>query len=542
VYNQHTGSETNPYDRISRPKKSNSPGGLAIISRKTCYRLISATCLLLLVATDLNAARRSLRIDFDAWGRDWSFKFDNAFCPYHYSGSALDYIYRELDSLYFQNLQDDDPYTAFMYCQNIPEYESGMQTNEYLNSEVIPSDEPGLAAKIGTNLDGHVRAVRYTFLDGGPFSEGTTGYQWAFYQFSGGILIVALYTDLPVLAGGFSPAIYFETNPDYSIETYWSAQESGIDGQYFCFDMDGADPEFIGIWDGEVAGTNPADGCTLDYVSSREALVALYNATDGANWTNNSNWLSGDPCDNDWFGVGCGNQGVYCDAEEGAPPEPGDTCYGLLRDIMGINLSGNNLVGTIPPELGRSGLPDQLQELYLDGNQLGGSIPAELGNLPLYSMWLAGNQLVGIVPSELCDLNLLDGWSTRYNRLQNPAVSLCGYQDVAHQTVSPLGLVVTTAEAPNIALSWNAIDYTADTGRYRAWYSTSPDGPFVDGGATANKSETSLTIDGLDPYSIYYILIRTETDAHAGNPNNLESEDSNLLRVLFEKIFNNGFE
>ena len=34
----------------------------------------------------------------------------------------------------------------------------------------------------------------------------------------------------------------------------------------------------------------------------RDALVALYNATDGANWTNNTNWLSNEAL-SEWFGV-----------------------------------------------------------------------------------------------------------------------------------------------------------------------------------------------------------------------------------------------
>ena len=31
------------------------------------------------------------------------------------------------------------------------------------------------------------------------------------------------------------------------------------------------------------------------------ALVALYNSTDGSNWTNNTNWLTGNV--DTWFGV-----------------------------------------------------------------------------------------------------------------------------------------------------------------------------------------------------------------------------------------------
>lgn len=42
------------------------------------------------------------------------------------------------------------------------------------------------------------------------------------------------------------------------------------------------------------------------------ALTALYNATDGPNWNNNTNWLNGmDPCDAaaKWFGVVCDGSG-----------------------------------------------------------------------------------------------------------------------------------------------------------------------------------------------------------------------------------------
>ena len=31
-------------------------------------------------------------------------------------------------------------------------------------------------------------------------------------------------------------------------------------------------------------------------------MVALYNATDGANWTDNTSWLSQEPLDT-WYGV-----------------------------------------------------------------------------------------------------------------------------------------------------------------------------------------------------------------------------------------------
>ena len=36
--------------------------------------------------------------------------------------------------------------------------------------------------------------------------------------------------------------------------------------------------------------------------TDRAALVALYNATDGANWTNNTNWLSTEAL-SEWYGI-----------------------------------------------------------------------------------------------------------------------------------------------------------------------------------------------------------------------------------------------
>ena len=86
-----------------------------------------------------------------------------------------------------------------------------------------------------------------------------------------------------------------------------------------------------------------------------EALVALYNATDGPNWGNNTNWLSDAPLD-DWFGV-------VTDAE---------------GRVVSLILRGNGLSGKMPPELGNL---SSLEGLLLDSNQLSGSIPSELGSL-----------------------------------------------------------------------------------------------------------------------------------------------------------------
>ena len=67
--------------------------------------------------------------------------------------------------------------------------------------------------------------------------------------------------------------------------------------------------------------------------------------------------------------------------------------------VTELNLTGNQLSGEIPPELGNL---TTLTWLYLGLNQLSGEIPPELGNLVnLEQLYLDGNQLSGCVPSSL---------------------------------------------------------------------------------------------------------------------------------------------
>ena len=108
----------------------------------------------------------------------------------------------------------------------------------------------------------------------------------------------------------------------------------------------------------------------------RAALVALYNATNGDNWTDKENWLSDEPL-GEWQGVTTDDDGR----------------------VTQIRLWENNLIGSIPADLGNL---TSLNLLALHINQLNGSIPMELGNLSnLTVLDLFGNQLSGQIPSEL---------------------------------------------------------------------------------------------------------------------------------------------
>ena len=129
--------------------------------------------------------------------------------------------------------------------------------------------------------------------------------------------------------------------------------------------------------------------------TDREALVALYNATGGLNWRNNTNWLSGRPL-GEWHGVTTDSNGrvvamdLYSNQLSGEIPAE----LGSLTNLTELRLHGNHrLTGEIPPELGNL---TNLKVLWLFANQLSGEIPPELGNLTdLLVLWLHANQLSG---------------------------------------------------------------------------------------------------------------------------------------------------
>ena len=160
------------------------------------------------------------------------------------------------------------------------------------------------------------------------------------------------------------------------------------------------------------APTDTPTPATVD----RAALVALYEATDGANWTSNDNWLSNRPI-GEWYGVTTDRSGRVTELSLEINQLSGEIPaeLGNLVNLELLSLSVNQLSGEIPAELGSLA---NLAWLSLGDNQLSGEIPAELGNLAgLVDLMLAVNQLSGEIPAELGNLASLEYLYLGGNRL-----------------------------------------------------------------------------------------------------------------------------
>ena len=177
--------------------------------------------------------------------------------------------------------------------------------------------------------------------------------------------------------------------------------------------------------------------------TDRAALIALYEATNGAGWKNNTNWLTGAPLA-EWHGVDTDGVGRVTalrlpdnDLEGGIPPEIGHLArlgeldlgtngltgpippeIGGLSRLRSLSLSSNRLEGRIPPQIGRL---DRLTELHLSDNALAGPIPPEIGRLSaLRGLGMWSNDLEGPIPPELGDLATLDRLWLGNNDLTGP--------------------------------------------------------------------------------------------------------------------------
>lgn len=134
----------------------------------------------------------------------------------------------------------------------------------------------------------------------------------------------------------------------------------------------------------------------------RDALMALYNSTDGPNWTNHTNWGTSAPVA-DWHGITVEN-------------------VAGTDHVITLNLPANNLIGNLPSELGN------LSELTLLGffnNQLSGSFPLAISNLTkMKALALDYNNFEGNIPSEYASLTALENVYFSGNNLSGDVTNI----------------------------------------------------------------------------------------------------------------------
>ena len=137
-------------------------------------------------------------------------------------------------------------------------------------------------------------------------------------------------------------------------------EELLVEGTKLCAPADADFQE----WLDRIPNKNVAACANLEYAT----LAALYDATDGPNWTNDANWLSSAPVGS-WHGIATDADG----------------------QVTSIDLEDNGLNGYLPAEL--AGLA-KLRTLNLNGNELlSGPLPRAFTGLRLHTLSLEGTGL-----------------------------------------------------------------------------------------------------------------------------------------------------
>jgi len=165
----------------------------------------------------------------------------------------------------------------------------------------------------------------------------------------------------------------------------------------------------------------------------RAALVAIYNATGGANWTRSTNWLSDKPIST-WYGVTLDSAGRVGELRLSTNNLTGSfPNLNALTRVRVIDFGANNLTGSIPnlsalTNLGgldltsnqlTGSIPNlsaltKMTHLYLANNNLSGTIPASLGAISrLNTLYLGRNHLTGCIPVTLRDVEKIGRASCR---------------------------------------------------------------------------------------------------------------------------------
>lgn len=181
---------------------------------------------------------------------------------------------------------------------------------------------------------------------------------------------------------------------------------------------------------------DPSVACHPDF----DALIDIYNDSNGASWTTNTGWVDGaadtdcDICQ--WYGVVCDGFGRVKELNLGNNNMTGtlSASIGDLLFMRKINLLNNDMTASIPDVF--TGL-DKLSYIDLSNNSFSGTIPNFSGLAELKIIYLESNNLTGELPSAIADLPLINIYWVKNNDLSGCIPSnysnLCDIQSVQMQ-------------------------------------------------------------------------------------------------------------
>ena len=193
---------------------------------------------------------------------------------------------------------------------------------------------------------------------------------------------------------------------------------------------------------------NDADDVIESSIVQRYILAVFFYSTNGEEWGKNEHWLTKtEQCK--WYGVSCHNfDGVVSKLNLSSnnlygslPTEIGEL-KGLeyielsynelngifpleivkLQNLRAINLSNNIFQGTIPPRIKHIKL---LNEFMLSSNQFTGTLPSEIGKLTeIEILELSNNSFTGAIVDAIHDLTKLKNLNVSSNLFRGEVMKL----------------------------------------------------------------------------------------------------------------------
>ncbi|MDO5614999.1 MAG: T9SS type A sorting domain-containing protein [Cruoricaptor ignavus] len=152
--------------------------------------------------------------------------------------------------------------------------------------------------------------------------------------------------------------------------------------------------------------------------SEYQALVKLFDSTNGENWVNKWNTTENNLHLTSWFGVGIKGGHVVSinlpnnNLTKSLPEEIAD-----FPNLKILNLQNNHLTGNLPNNIGNLSL---LEVLDVNTNQLSGELPLGIASLQkLVKFSIANNKFQGEIPTFLSDFAVIQHLDISSNKFNN---------------------------------------------------------------------------------------------------------------------------